>query len=474
VSDVREFIPVVLAAALCGCAALTREPYEQPALAAPAAWLGQTAETITGWPEAEWWKAFGSAELESLIAEAQANNYDLRAAAARVAQARADARVANASLWPLITASADATRTKVGRAKATRRYEVGAQASYEVDIWGRNRSIAEAAEFAVASSQYGQEVVRLALAADVARTYFLLLSIDDAIRVAEANVANARRLLDLVQTQRRAGRVSALEVERQETLVANAVAVIPPLLQERQVSFDTLALLLGRPASGLKLAGGSLHTMSPPPATLGVPSELLERRPDIRRAEAELRSANANIAAARAALFPSLILSAEGGYVSAAIDALFSPGKSFSVLGLGLIGTIFDGGRLAGQVDFAEARKLELVETYRQTVMIAFQEVEDALAGIRYFADQEQAQQQAVVHAREAYRLAEIRYRGGAVDFTTVLDAQRVLLAAESAVDQTRFSRFASVVGLYRALGGGWQEDPRHSGGEVPESNRLQ
>jgi NodT family efflux transporter outer membrane factor (OMF) lipoprotein len=205
--------------------------------------------------------------------------------------------------------------------------------------------------------------------------------------------------------------------------------------------------------------------MNPPPAALGVPSELIERRPDIRRAEADLRSANANIAVARAAFFPSLTLSASGGYASNTLNTLlFNFGQGgFVALGVELLGTIFDGGRRAGEVDFAQARKVELAENYRQTVVIAFREVEDALAGIRYFAAQEQAQQQAVSHAREAYRLAEIRYKGGAVDFTTVLDAQRALLAADSAVDQTRFSRFASVVALYRALGGGWQEDAHHA-----------
>lgn len=461
----RRFVPVLVAVGLSGCAALTTEPYERPPLAAPTAWLGQTVDATAGWPEPEWWKAFGSAELETLIGNALANNYDLRAAVARIAQARASARIRGAALWPTLTARAGATRDMPSDGSATNNSAIGVGASYEVDIWGRNRSAAEAADLAVASSEYGREVVRLVLIADVASTYFLLLSLNDAVRVAEDNLSYARRLLDLVQAQRGAGRVSALEVARQETLVANAVAAIPPLQQQRQVSLDLLALLLGRHASEVKLEGASLRAMNPPPAALGVPSELIERRPDIRRAEADLRSANANIAVARAAFFPSLTLSASGGYASNTLNTLlFNFGQGgFVALGVELLGTIFDGGRRAGEVDFAQARKVELAENYRQTVVIAFREVEDALAGIRYFAAQEQAQQQAVSHAREAYRLAEIRYKGGAVDFTTVLDAQRALLAADSAVDQTRFSRFASVVALYRALGGGWQEDAHHA-----------
>ena len=453
----RGLAHLLLAAGLCGCAGLTEEPYQRSAPTAPATWLEQPAQATTGWPEIDWWKAFGSAELEALIRDAQANNYDLRAAAARVAQARASARIANAALWPTLTASADAGRLLSSGGKGSGSYAIGAQASYDLDVWGGNRSVAMAADLGVVSSEYGREVVRLALTADVASTYFSLLALNDAIRVAEDNLAIARRLLGVVQTQRGAGRGSALEVERQQTVVAGLTAGIQPLQQQRQAGLNALALLLGRHASELKLEGASLRSLGFPPPVLGVPSELAERRPDIRRAEADLRAAHANIAAARAALYPSLTLSASGGFASVSIGSLFGSGTGFAALGLGLIGTIFDAGRLAGQVELAEGRKAELLENYRQTVLSAFREVEDALAGIRYFDAQELAQQQAVLHAREAFRLAEVLYKGGAADFTTVLDAQRALLFAESSVDQTRFARYSAMVGLYRGLGGGWQ-----------------
>ena len=460
----RGLAHVLFAAGLCGCAGLTEEPYQRSAPTAPATWLEQPAQATTGWPEIDWWKAFGSAELEALIREAQANNYDLRAAAARVAQARASARIANAALWPTLTASADAGRLLSSGGKGSGSYAIGAQASYDLDVWGGNRSVAMAADLGVVSSEYGREVVRLALTADVASTYFSLLALNDAIRVAEDNLAIARRLLGVVQTQRGAGRGSALEVERQQTVVAGLTAGIQPLQQQRQAGLNALALLLGRHASELKLEGASLRSLGFPPPVLGVPSELAERRPDIRRAEADLRAAHANIAAARAALYPSLTLSASGGFASVSIGSLFGSGTGFAALGLGLIGTIFDAGRLAGQVELAEGRKAELLENYRQTVLIAFREVEDALAGIRYFDAQELAQQQAVLHAREAFRLAEVLYKGGAADFTTVLDAQRALLFAESSVDQTRFARYSAMVGLYRGLGGGWQADAISAG----------
>jgi multidrug efflux system outer membrane protein len=455
----HRLAPLALAASLCGCASVTEEPYERQGPPAPAAWVEQPAQAAATWPDAEWWKTFGSAELEGLIRDAQANNHDLRAAATRVAQARGNARSANAALGPVVTGSADAARSKSSGGSTSNGFSLGLQASYEVDVWGRNRSAATAADLGVMSSEYGREVVRLALTADVASTYFQLLSLDDSLRVAEDNLAISRRLLDLIKLQNAAGRSSTLDVQRQETVVASAQAAIPPLQQRRQVVLNALALLLGRHAGEVKLEAASLRSVNYPPPVVGVPSELAERRPDIRRAEADLRAAHANIAAARAALYPSLTLSAQGGFVSAAIGSLFDSGAGFASIGLGLIGTIFDGGQRAGQVDVAEARKAELLETYQQTVLVAFREVEDALSGVRYFAAQEQAQQLAVEHAREAYRLAELLYKGGASDFTTVLDAQRALLSAESAVDQTRFSRFASLVALYRGLGGGWQAE---------------
>jgi NodT family efflux transporter outer membrane factor (OMF) lipoprotein len=196
--------------------------------------------------------------------------------------------------------------------------------------------------------------------------------------------------------------------------------------------------------------------LSLPVFTPGLPSELLERRPDIRGAEADLISANANISAARAALFPSVTLSGQGGYSSVKLSHLFEPGSGMYSFGFDLLATIFEGGRLSGQVDVAKARKEELVAAYYQSILSAFRDVEDALAGIEQFNEQEKVLQEAALHAREAFRIAEIRYRLGGADFTTVLDAERTMLSAEAAVDPVRLARFASYVDLFRALGGGW------------------
>jgi NodT family efflux transporter outer membrane factor (OMF) lipoprotein len=452
-----RFVLVFMVFLVAGGCALIREPYRRPEIAAPAAWLGKApGAEPAGWPDREWWKCFLSAELDRLIALAQENNYDLKAAMARVAQARASLRIAGAGLYPALTFSAGAQRSKVGDSGPNNAFSIGPLASYEIDIWGRNRFTRDAAEAALLSSTYAQEVVRLTLTADVANTYFQAISLSDRIRVTRDNLANARKLLDLVEAQRRAGKVSGLEVERQRSQVATTEAAIPPLLQQLQQTRDALAVLLGKNPGEVELTEESLRPLSLPVFTPGLPSELLERRPDIRRAEADLISANANISAARAALFPSISLSGQRSYSSVDLSTLFEPGSGMYRFGLDVLATIFEGGRLFGQVDLAKGRKKELVAAYYQAIVLAFRDVEDALAGIEQFSEQEKAQQEAALHAREAYRIAEIRYRLGADDFTIVLDAERTMLSAEAAVDPVRLARFTSFVGLFRALGGGW------------------
>jgi NodT family efflux transporter outer membrane factor (OMF) lipoprotein len=433
--------------------------YERPDVQAPAAWQASpTAAQADAWPDREWWKRFGVAELDRLIAIAHDNNRDLRAAAARVAQARANLQIAGAALYPTLTVAADAGRSKSGDARSSGSYALFPQASYEIDLWGLNRHSRDVGEAALQSSVYDQEVVRLTLTADVANAYFQILSLNDRLRVARENLANARRLLELIEAQKKAGRISGLELARQRSQVASTEASIPPLRQQQQVARDALALLLALHPGQLQIEANSLRPVATPVAIAGLPSQLLQRRPDVRRAEADLIAANANIGAARAALFPSLTLSAAGGWRSAVLPALFDSGKSFYSIGLDLLGTIFDGGRLSGGVDLASARKAELLEVYQQAILASFRDVEDALSGVEQFAAQEILQQEAATQAREAYRIAEIQYKAGAVDFTTVLDAQRTLLSTEAALDPVRLSRFTSLVALYRALGGGWED----------------
>lgn len=449
-------IVVLMACGLVGGCAATAEKYQRPAVAMPATWQNG-AKDPANWPSLEWWKGFNSAELDQLIAEAQNNNHDLKAAVARIRQSRAGARIAGAGLYPTIEVAAAANRTKIPGKNAVNRYNVVPQASYEIDIWGGNRHISDAAENALLSSIYGHEVVRLALTADVANTYFQILSLNDRIDVAQRNLANAVKLMELVEAQKRAGVTSLFDIERQKTQLATAEAVLPPLRQQLQVARDALAILLGKTPEDLAVISPSLQPLTVPSLPVGIPAELLDRRPDIRRAEADLLAANANIGAARAALYPKLTLGLQGGTEANQLGSLFSAGSGVYSIGLDLLATIFDGGRRRGQVDLALARKTELAENYQKSILSALADVEDALAGARQFTAQEKAQREAAAHAREAYRLAELRLRAGAIDFTAVLDAERTLLSAETAEDQARLSRFSAMVNLYRALGGGWR-----------------
>lgn len=448
-------IVLLAVALLAGCAGLS-EPYRRPVADIPARWSVGVGKDRAEWPDRQWWSAFGSRELDAMIGDALGANHELRAAAARVEQARANARIASAGLYPALGADASAGRGKSGGGSARNSVGIGLQASYEIDLWGLNRETAQAGDAALLASEFGQEGVRLTLTADLANAYFQLLSLNDRLRTAENNLVVARRLLGLIEAQKTAGRVSALEVERQRSQVASSEAAIPPLRQQRQVVRDSLALLLARNPDQAPDTQTALRSLALPAIGAGVPSGLIERRPDVRQAEANLVAANANLNAARAAVLPSLTLGLGGGWQAATIGALFDPGSGFYSLAVTLAGTLFDGGRKRGQVEVAAARRIELVENYLAAVRAAFRDVEDALAGIEQLAQQETQQAAAADHAREALRLAELRYKAGAVDYSTVLDAQRTLLVAESAVDQVRLARFTAHVGLYRALGGGW------------------
>ncbi len=460
----------LLLCCMAGCA-LTGEKYQRPAPAVPADWQGGKARA-DAWPDTEWWKGFQAEELDRLIAEAQANNHDLKAAAARVREARAAAQIAGAALYPSVTLPAQISRANTTNPSNLRNsttgsftaYRVAPQVRYEVDLWGANHFASEAASDALVSSAYGQEVVRLTLIADVANTYFQILSLNDRLVDATRNLENARRVQDVVDAQRRAGRLSAFEVERQHTQLSTAEATVAPLQQQLQAARDALAVLLGKAPGELSITGTTLRALAVPEVPLGLPSTLLERRPDVRQAEMNLMAANADIGAARAALFPSVSLNALAG-VSGPVFGANTPATShFHAISLGVLATIFDGGRLFGQLDFAKARKLELAESYQQSILGSFRDVEDALAGVTQFAAEESAQQDAVMHAREANRLAEVLLRSGARDFTAVLDAERTVLAAETASDEARLSRFSSVVALYRALGGGWDSKAAAAG----------
>jgi NodT family efflux transporter outer membrane factor (OMF) lipoprotein len=453
---VRRGVPILAAVAVGGLAAACSlgPAYRAPEVASPPQW-DAAAASADFWPGADWFRSFGNAELDGLIAQAKEGNRDLRAAVARILEAEAQAKIAGAALWPSLDAGGSAARTDRNTG-VTRSYQGALQAAYQLDLFGANRASASAAEVRVLSSRFDRETVAISLIADVASTFLQVLAARDRRRLAEETLRIAENILTLLEDQQRIGVVSDLEVAQQRSAVASQRAAIPALVLAERQSLTALAVLLGRNPQGFAVATRSLDEVRLPPVAAGLPSALLERRPDLRRAESDLRAANFDVAAARAARFPSIDLTGQGGTTSLALSSLFGPGSFFYTLAASVSAPIFEGGRLEAQDEFARARYRELVEAYQAAVLAAFRDVEDALNGSMQNRAQNELQRQAYDQAREAYRLAEIRYRVGTVNFLTVLDAQRSVFQTADSVVQSRLGQFTAVVTLYQALGGGW------------------
>lgn len=438
---------------LAGCVAI--EPADR-AVATPVDWNATATESGV-WPTRDWWRGFASTELDTLIGTAENNNLDLAAAAARVLQAEAQARSAGAALLPTVDLSVGASRAgSFGGEGGSDSFSAGLGASYELDFWGRNRAGLEAARAALRGSRYNRDTVALTVTAGVANTYLQVLSLRDRLAIARLNLANAERVLGIVDSRVRNGAVSRLDLAQQRATVASLRASIPPLEQQERDARSALAILLGRAPQGFDVQAITLAGLQAPPVIAGLPAGLLTRRPDIAAAEANLAAADADLAAARAALLPSVQLTGSSGVRSDALRDLFD-GDPFYNIGASLVQTVFDGGRLRAQRDSAAARQLELLQNYRAAVLAGFADVESALGSTASLAEQTRAQEDVLSQAQLAFQLAETRYRAGEVDLLTVLDAQRTLYSAQDQLRQLRLAQLQAVVGVYRALGGGWE-----------------
>jgi outer membrane protein, multidrug efflux system len=452
-------------ALLAGCAhkvALTEAP---PAVDLPAAWTQGEQSGQPDWPDANWWTRFGSAELTRLVQEGQASNLELAAALSRVHQAEAQARIAGVELLPSADLSAGASRDlplggNRGRVAAGGQVQVG----YELDFWGKNKAGAASAEAALRANLYDRQTIALTVTSGIVSTYLQVLSLRDRLEVARENVSNAERVLALVEAQRSAGEASPLDLARQRSAVAGRKAVLPDLMQQEREARSALAILLGQAPQTFEISNVGLDTIHLPDVAPGLPSELLSRRPDIRRAEAQLAAANANLAVARAALFPSIRLTGSMGAQSNALSALFNPQNLIANVGASLVAPIFDGGRLKSERDLASAQKQELVQTYRSAVIVALSEVDTVLGQIRSLDEQRQLKTNEMEQMRLAYNLSEIRYRAGAEDLMTVLDTQRALSDVQTELGVLKLKRLQATVSLYKALGGGWQDVPAQPG----------
>mgnify|MGYP001547109598 CR=1 FL=1 len=455
---------IVAASALALCACSLGPQYSRPDIPAPAAWRNAQANARVAWPSSNWWRGFGSPPLDAFIAQAQHANDDIAAAIARVREADAQARIAGAALLPAVAASADVTRERTmaasGALSTYSVYSPQVSANYELDFWGRNRAALSAAQATFAASRYDRATVELTVVTGVASTYFLSLELRERLSIARSNLASAAQILNGLRLEQTAGTADALGVAQQETTVATLNAAIPPLEQQLRQSVDALAILLGKTPEAVDLAGGTLAGLSQPWVRPGLPSELLTRRPDVAEAEAQLIAANANIAQARAAFFPRIELTASTGFASTALSHALDPANSIFSLAAGLAQPIFEGGALQGQSAFAKARYTELLAEYHKTVISAFANVEDALVALQKTGEQVQRQQQAVATARRAYEIAQAQLHAGTINVLALLNTEGALFTAEDQMVQVDFSHLQALIGLFKALGGGWRNTP--------------
>ncbi|WP_085607907.1 MULTISPECIES: efflux transporter outer membrane subunit [unclassified Pseudomonas] len=457
-----SLLTVCLMLSACG------NPVQRPdsGLQPPATWQSPHGASVAR-IDPQWWKQFGSPELDRLIEQARLGSFDLAAAMARVRQAQAGTVIAGGSQLPEVKAGANANRQKLLRGngysqldadnsnKAVDYFDASLTATYEIDFWGGKRASRDSARLALQASEFDRATVELTLLSGVANTYAQALSLREQSRIAELNLANAQNVLKLVQTRFDSGSATALELAQQKSLVAAQQRQLPLVQQQAQDALISLAALLGRPVQDLQTGAEPFDRLQWPTISAGVPSDLLSHRPDIARAEAQLAAAEADVKVARAAMLPSVTLSAQlGSGANQFDDIIRSP---FYNLTAGLLAPVFNNGRLSAERDKARARQEELLETYRAAIINGFADVEKALNSIRGLDAQRQWQSEELNQAQTAFDIAQSRYQAGAEDLLTVLETQRTLYAAQDLNVQLRLSRLQASIGLYKALGGGWQ-----------------
>ena len=438
---------IALSLALSACSLAPN--YQRPQMAVPTGWSSVAGVGVDAQPSTTpFWQELGNADLDRLIEIALAQNLDLEAALHRIEQACGQAKVAASPLYPTVSASGSASRTFQDQ-KDTNSVRGGGSISYEVDLWGKNRNAAKSADYNVDATQFDREALRLVITADVTDFYAQILSLNDRIRIAEFNLKNAEEILRIIEARYNAGGVSGLEVSQQRVAVNGFRATLAALTEQRATSANALAILLGRPPQNLSAPTAQLASLKMPQVNLTPPSTLLTARPDIQSAEAGLRGANADIGVARAAFFPSLMLSAD-----TVIAAVFgNPAAAASSLASSLLAPIFTGGRLTGNLQSVTARQKELAAQYQKTVLVAFQEVEDALAALKSNNEQAALSVESVKESQNAYDIAKARFDAGAIDYLTLLETQRSLYQAQDSQIAINQGQLVAYVQLRKALG---------------------
>ncbi len=461
--------------ALSGAAALVLAgcnvgpKYSRPQAPAPPAFRGADNADVSSDPngslgDQQWSAVYHEPELQDLIKQALENNYDLRVAAQRVLEAQSQIQITRANEFPTINAGgtgagADLPNT-IGTSIANP-LVIGSfnlSAAWTPDFWGQYRKATEAAREQMMAQEWARRAVRMTLVGQVATTYFTLRSLDQQLEVAKQTVKSRQDSVNLTNTLETGGRAPLSDVRQAEQLLYTATAQVPMLEQQIQQNENAMRLLLGQFPGPVKHTDANALAPVPENLPVGIPSQLLERRPDIRQAEEQLKAANAQIGVARAQFFPSLSISASAGLGGDTFGNLFDPsGKT--IYGLGqLAQPIFAGGKIRGQYELSKQQKEELVLSYQRTIITAFRDVSNALIAVNKQRAAREEQKKLVDAAQDATRLARIRYQGGATAYLEVLTTDTNLFSAQLNLINAQQSEALSLVQLYQALGGGWQQ----------------
>lgn len=446
----------------------TGDDYQRPEVQVPADWRFKAAEPRDHVPKGEWWRVFRDARLDELQERALAHNQDLRAAAARVEQARAVARIDRAAFFPTLTSSPNYLRYSTsGNAPSplgfpiesftAAQWEVPFDLSYEVDLWGKVRRSFEAAQQLTLAAEAARQNVLLTLQADVAANYFALVGVGAEMKALQQAIDLRQEALDLFQLRLEVGVGTEFEVERTRVELATATADLAAARQRQAEIGNALALLCGHAPAGFMVESAD-ELSAVPSIAPDLPASLLERRPDVAEAERQMAARNAQIGVARAAFFPAIRLTANGGFQSGELQDLFSWDSKFWGVSPSISIPILQGGRLKADLDQKRAAYDEAVASYRQHILIAFREVDDSLAAIRFLREQVAAREQAVAAARKSVTLALDQYGAGTVSFLEVIDAESVRLQNDVARIRITTEQLNATVRLIKALGGGWDE----------------
>ena len=476
---------IVTASLLSAC--VQGNDYQRPKTETPGSWsqVAPLSDTVSTnhQPEATWWKTFQNDELSELIERALHDNHDVKRAVARIVEGRASVMSATAGLFPQVNLSSSYTNiavsknTLAGLGLATGQrpgpsifatpgttfdlWNGAMDLRWEIDFWGRIRRGREAAQAETKAMEEDARAVALSLISDVGQSYFRIRELDEQLDIAGRTLAVRRESLEIIQKRAAVGLASELDVKRTEVLLTEAAGLIPDLTRLRTIESHRLEVLAGMVPGSLDLARKPLRAViAQPDIPVGLPSQLLERRPDILQAEATLIASNARIGQARAYFFPTLVITGQGGLQSADFAKWFTGNSLNYSVGPSITLPIFQGGTNLARLGQAESQHQQLLENYRQIILQAFREVADLLVSVQARGEQLTHQRAQLTAAQEAARLAQVRYRNGMVNYLDVLDAQRVVLTVETLLVLTERARLTDMVSLFKALGGGWEPAP--------------